>query len=137
MANTISLAHLGVGLAESSTNRTMLFDITNDLALTSNPLENFANAIWRRLMTPLAFYPEYPEYGSQLNLLIGMPFVPETISLAEIYVTQALAKEPRVESIENVRVNPTGYRALSIYAAIKPASAPNVYIMTFDYFMAG
>lgn len=137
MANALSMAHLGMGLAESNADRGLLLDIRNDIALTASPLENFANAVWRRLMTPLAFFPEYPDYGSQLASLIGMPFVPETISLAEIYITQALAREPRIETIENVKVTPTGYRALAIYAAIKPASVPNVYIMTFDYFMGG
>ena len=137
MANTISLAHLGMGLAEATSDRTLMLDIRNDLALTSTPLENFANAIWRRLMTPLSFYPEYPDYGSKLYTLIGMSFVPETVSLAEVFVTQALAREPRVGSIENVKVTPSDYRALTIYTALKPASVPNVYVMTFDYFMSG
>jgi len=129
-----SLGYLGMGFAENSA-KGIYLDEKGDIALTGSPMENFANGIWRRLMTPMGFYPEYPEYGSQLSKLIGMAFVPETISLAEIYVTQSLTKDPRIASVEHVRVNPTDYRALTIYASIKPVAVPNVYIMTFDYFL--
>lgn len=129
-----SLGYLGAGFAENS-EKGIYLDERGDIALTNSPMENFANGIWRRLMTPLGFYPEFPEYGSQLNRLIGMSFVPETISLAEIYVTQSLTKDPRIASVEQVRVNPKDYRAITIYASIKPVAVPSVYIMTFDYFL--
>lgn len=133
--STSSLTHLGMGLAESIGEHGLLLDDRSDIALTNTEIENFANGIWRRLMTPLGFYPEYPEYGSQLQRLIGMAFVPETISLAEIYVTQALVKEPRIALVEHVRVIPSDYRALTIYASIRPVMVPSLYIMTFDYFL--
>lgn len=129
-----SLGYLGIGFAENSA-RGLYLSEKGDIALTKNPMENFANGIWRRLMTPMGFYPEFPEYGSQLSKLIGMAFVPETISLAEIYVTQSLTKDPRIASVDHVRVNPSGYKALTIYASVKPVAVPNVYIMTFDYFL--
>ena len=129
-----SLGYLGIGFAENSTKGIYLNE-RGDIALTDSPMDNFANGIWRRLMTPMGFYPEFPEFGSQLSNLIGMAFVPETISLAEIYVTQSLNKDPRIASVEHVRVNPTDYRALTVYASVKPVSVPSVYIMTFDYFL--
>jgi phage baseplate assembly protein W len=136
LRSVTTLGHLGIGFAESSRHGLFL-DEKGDIASTADELENFANGIWRRLMTPMGFYPEFPEYGSQLQTLRGMAFVPETISLAEIYVTQALVKDPRIAAIEHVRVTPNDYRAITIYASIRPVLMPNLHIMTFDYFLEG
>jgi len=130
-----SFDHLGTGLAETIGSRELLLDGRNDLLPTSSPLENLANCIWRRLMTPLGFYPDYPDYGSELQNLIGLGLVPEVVSLAEIFVTQALVKEPRINKVERVYVVPTDYRALAIGISLRPEGLPNIYMMTFDYFL--
>lgn len=129
------LEHLGMGLAEHIATHECMIDDRGDLMLTTNELENLSNAIWRRLMTPLGFYPEFPDYGSQLHELIGMGFVPETLSMAEIFVTQSLVKEPRIEKVVSIIVQPTDYRSILFHASVQPASVPSVYIMTFDYFL--
>jgi len=129
-----SLGHLGIGFAENA-QKGIYLDEKGDIASTKTEMANFADGIWRRLMTPMGFYPEFPEYGSQLKRLVGMAFVPETINLAEIYVTQSLVKDPRVLSVEHVRVTPSDYRALTIYASLRPVAVSNLYIMTFDYFL--
>ena len=129
-----SLGHLGIGFAENS-EKGIYLDEKGDIATTKTPMSNFADGLWRRLMTPMGFYPEFPEYGSQLSRLIGMSFVPETINLAEIYVTQSLTKDPRVQSVEHVKVSPSDYRAIKIYASLRPVAVPSLYIMTFDYFL--
>ena len=132
---TTGLEQLGIGLAETIGNRECYIDGQQDIALTSDTLENFANAIWRRIMTPLGFYPEYPDYGCEVHSLRGMGFVPETLSLAEIFITQALVKECRVEKVVSVSVIPTDYRALAFYVVLLPIESPTPYVMTFDYFL--
>lgn len=129
------LGHLGMGLAETAGSRELFLDGKNDIQLTQTPLENLANCIWRRLMTPLGFYPEFPEYGSELQSLIGMGMIPEVIMLTEVFVTQALVKEPRIKKVEKVIVMPTDYRALAINVSIRPEDVPSIYMMTFDYFL--
>jgi len=132
---TAGFEQLGIGLAESISNRECFIDERGDIKSTSDELENFANAIWRRIMTPLGFYPEFLDYGCEIHKLRGMGFVPETLGFAEIFVTQAVAKEPRVDRIISVTVMPTDYRALAFHMVLQPIDTPNPYVMTFDYFL--
>lgn len=132
---TTGFEQLGTGLAETIDNRECYIDGLGDIATTDTELDNFANAIWRRIMTPLGFYEEYPDYGCEIHSLRGLGFVPETLSLAEIFVTQALVKEPRVAKVVSVTVMPTDYRSLSFFVSLIPIETPNPYIMTFDYFL--
>jgi phage baseplate assembly protein W len=129
------LEQLGIGLAETFSTREAFISEQNDIATTADELENFANAIWRRIMTPLGFYPEFPDYGCEIHSLRGLGFVPETLSLAEIFVTQALVREVRVQKIVSISVYPTDYRALAFYVVLQPIDTPNPYVMTFDYFL--
>lgn len=130
-----NLAHLGIGLAETTGTRETYIGENGDIAATSTELENLANAIWRRLMTPLGFYPEFPEYGSELHTLTGKGFLPEVLNLTEIFIRQSIMKEPRIEEIKTVTVTPTDYRSLTFYLALRPLETPSVYVMTFDYFL--
>jgi phage baseplate assembly protein W len=132
---TAGLEQLGIGLAETMDGRECFVDGFSDIATTETELENFANAIWRRIMTPLGFYEEYPDYGCEIHSLRGLGFVPETLSMAEIFVTQSLVREPRVDKVIAVTVMPTDYRALSFYVSLRPIETPTPYVMTFDYFL--
>lgn len=132
---TTGFEQLGIGLAETIVNRECYIDDRGDIKATNDELENFSNAIWRRIMTPLGFYPEYLDYGCEIHKLRGLGFVPESLNLAKIFVTQAVAKEPRVERIVSVSVMPTDYRAFAFHMVLQPIDTPNVYVMTFDYFL--
>ena len=49
----------------------------------------------------------HPEYGSRHHELIGQPNNQRTQNLIKVYVLQALAQEPRIESVLSANVYAT------------------------------
>ena len=76
-----------------------------DLALESGRA-NLGQAAVMRLLTPRGELAAlgHPEYGSRLHELIGAPNSATKRNLAKLHILEALAAEPRIESIEDVTV---------------------------------
>src|SRR5436305_11450294 len=70
--------------------------------------ENLAHAVVNRLLTrrgELAWL-GHPNYGSRLHLLVGELNNARTRGLAEIYVRESLAQEPRIQAVTKVAFGP-------------------------------
>lgn len=70
--------------------------------------ENLGQAIVMRLLTPRGELAElgHPEYGSRLHELLGSPNTEARRRLAKLFVLDALARDPRVEEVVDVTVEP-------------------------------
>lgn len=107
----IERSDLGIDLALQH-GRTMLSSLRlvpagGDLATVSG-WENLSQAIWLRLGVPQGDLAQlgHPRFGSRLHHLIGRLVTPETISLAQAYVREALRREPRIAGITSLEVMP-------------------------------
>jgi len=84
--------------------------------------ENLAQALVNRLLTRRGELAGlgHPSYGSRLHLLMGGPNNARTRGLAEIYIRESLAEEPRVRAVTRVAFAPPA-RALereTLYVSI-------------------
>lgn len=103
--------------------------ILGDLA-TIQGQANLRQAILNRLLTPKGELAKlgHPQYGSRLHLLIGEPNNIRTRGLAELYVRECLAQEPRIQEITQLTFAPPapgGNRnVLQVKIAVKPVGQP-------------
>lgn len=84
--------------------------------------ENLAQALINRLLTrrgELAVL-GHPSYGSRLHLLAGGPNNARTRGLAEIYIRESLAEEPRVRTVTRIAFAPParGLERETLYVSI-------------------
>lgn len=66
---------------------------------------NLAQAILLRLRTPIGSLPLQPEFGSRLSQLMGKGQRKENEYLARMMIGEALMKETRQVSVDNIEVN--------------------------------
>lgn len=87
---------------------------------------NLAQAIGNRLLTRQGELAGlgHPAYGSRLYLLIGEPHNRRTQLLAEFYIRESLADEPRIAEVLAVSVAPPDRRAGRSTLAIRLAVLP-------------
>ncbi len=83
-----------------------------DLRLVSGRL-NLSQAILNRLFTRQGELTGlgHPDYGSRLYSLIGAPNTLHTQVVAELYIREALANEPRIAEIQAILFEPPSTRA--------------------------
>ena len=74
--------------------------------LSADGIDNLTQAIANRLKTRKGELAAlgHPDYGSRHHELIGEPNVDRTRNLIKLYVLQALAQEPRIESVVSAKV---------------------------------
>ena len=104
----IKLSRRGFDLRVSSRDEVdAIGTAAGDLALVSNRT-NLAQAIVNRLFTRQGELTRlgHPTYGSRLHLLVGELNNARTRGLAEIYLREALALEPRIEKVVQVKIDP-------------------------------
>jgi len=70
--------------------------------------ENLAQAIVNRLLTRRGELARlgHPNYGSRLHLLVGEVHNARTRGLAELYIRESLAQEPRLQAVTRVAFAP-------------------------------
>ncbi|OGM08179.1 hypothetical protein A2Z67_06205 [Candidatus Woesebacteria bacterium RBG_13_36_22] len=130
-------SYLGIGWAEDVYERTLLLDRQGDIAAVGG-LYNLSNAIFRRLKTPLAWYPEYPWYGSRLNEMIGMGNSYENRELIATWIEQSLLFEERfVDGTLRISVekNIADYRAVNINIRAEVVNYPDPAVFVYSYFL--
>ena len=100
-----------------------------DLALLSGR-ENLGQAVLARLLTPRGELASlgHPDYGSRLHELVGQPNTATTRNLVKLYVLETLEREPRIEKVLRVAVEPSPVRRdlVEVEIEVRPArlSAP-------------
>jgi phage baseplate assembly protein W len=100
--------------------------INRDLATTSGK-DNLIQAIINRLLTRQGELAQlgHPDYGSRLYQLVGELNNNRTRALAEVYIRECLAQEPRIEEIRHITFVPPSRgltrNMLDITIAVKPA----------------
>jgi phage baseplate assembly protein W len=94
---------------------------------------NLAQAIVNRLLTRRGELAGlgHPDYGSRLYLLIGEPNSRRTQAVAELYIREALASEPRIREIAAISFAPPSPRpekrsVLEVSIAIAPAETDDL-----------
>ncbi len=109
-----------------------------DLKLVSGRA-NLSQAILNRLFTRQGELADlgHPEYGSRLYQLIGEPNTRRTQAVAELYIREALADEPRIAEIQAIAFEPPSMRAdkrniLALTLAILPVDEENVLILSAE-----
>lgn len=126
---------LGFGWSEDPFTRVLVTDNTGDIGA-SGGLTNFGNAIYRRLKTPLGWFPEFPFYGCRLNEMIGMGNTYENRMLIETWIEESLLYEYRIinGSLKiSVEKDSSDYRAviINIQCRIKDMPDPAVFVYSF------
>lgn len=78
-----------------------------DLALVTGR-DNLAQAVILRLLTPRGELAAlgHPDYGSRLHQLVGRPNSENTRGLVRLHILESLGREPRIEEITGLRVEP-------------------------------
>lgn len=130
-------SYLGRGWAEDPFERTLVLNGQNDIATVAG-LDNLSNAIYRRLKTPLAWYPEYPWYGSRLNETMGMGNSFENRELIGTWVEQSLLFEERfVDGTLKVSIekNVRDYRAIDIAISVQVVNYPDSALFVYSFFL--
>ena len=88
---------------------------------------NLAQAILNRLLTRRGELTElgHAEYGSRLHELIGEPNNLRLRAMAEVYIRECLAQEPRIQTITHLVIEPPDYRvyrdSMRVSIGIQPA----------------
>lgn len=100
-----------------------------DMALVSGR-DNLRQAVLVRLLTPRGELAAlgHPSYGSRLHELIGEVNNESTRNLARLYILESLQMEPRIEKVQEIKVEPApGYRDLvSVLLAVKPVGQTGI-----------
>jgi hypothetical protein len=99
----LALERRGTGTEVSDRQGVELAERRGDLGL-ADGRENLAQALLNRLHTRRGALAAlgHPGYGSRLHALAGEPDTPRTRALAEFYLREALAADPRVAEVVSV-----------------------------------
>ncbi len=94
-----------------------------DMALVEGR-DNLAQAVILRLLTPRGELAGlgHPEYGSRLHELVGRVNTETTRNLARLYILESLRREPRIETVTALSVDPAPHRrsSIAVTLAVKP-----------------
>lgn len=103
--------------------------------------DNLIQALLLRFLTSVGELAPlgHPHYGSRLSELIGELNTETTRNRAKLYVLQALAAEPRVKQVRNVKVtqnqkNPT---RVDIEISLVPIDSDTALNLVFPFFLEG
>jgi len=74
-------------------NGDLVINGSNDIAVTANSLQADIQQVYLRLMTEPGDFYIYPQLGTDLSLLYGMPQTPETGEYGKRIIREALQRE--------------------------------------------
>lgn len=91
-------------------NGDLLVNGNKDISVVSSPLQNDVQQVYIRLMTEPGDFQVYPNLGTDLSKLYGMPQTPATGEYGKKLIQAALQREA-VFSGRNIKITavPTGY----------------------------
>ena len=126
----LSLTRREMGAQSSDRVAVNLEAARGDLRLATGR-QNLAQAIQNRLYARLGALAGlgHPAYGSRLYQLVGEPDTRRTRALAEYYIRESLASEPRVAEVVDVSFDPparrsTGRETLAVHVTVLPVDDP-------------
>ncbi|MFA7144922.1 MAG: GPW/gp25 family protein [Candidatus Izemoplasmatales bacterium] len=130
-------SYLGFGWAEDPFTRVLYSSSNGDIA-SAGGVNNLANSIYRRLKTPLGWYPEFPWFGCRINEMIGMGNTYENRELISQWIQESLLYEKRImDGTLHVSVtkDSSDYRAIRILVTCKIINfaSPNAFV--YDFFL--
>jgi phage baseplate assembly protein W len=101
--------------------------------------ENLKQALLLRFLTPLGELAllGHPDYGSRLYELIGELNNEVNRNRAKVYVLQALAAEPRVQTVKSVQVTPnqTDRTQMDIRVSLRAIETETDLNFVFPFFL--
>ena len=107
----------------------LVLDINGDLMLNDNGdlasvsgAENIENAVVSRIMTELGEFSLHPDYGTEVEMLIGSPYTANREKLIEVGLIRALNQEDRITA---PAINSLSVLGTSIYLNITYKLAVN------------
>ena len=130
-------SYLGFCWDEDPFTRTLYSDKSGDIAIIGG-VGNLANAIFRRLKTPLGWYPEFAWYGCRINEMIGMGNTYENRELIGEWVQESLLYEKRIMDGTlnvSVRKDASDYRAIRILITCKIINFASPSSFVYDFFL--
>lgn len=90
-------------------------------------IANIRSALQNRLLTPRGLVPFFPEYGSRLKQFQNLPMTRENIVAISNEVQSSLLRDPRVQSVEEVRADgsPDGMVKIQVFLNLVDRSRIN------------
>lgn len=86
---------------------------SGDLALTENTWRDLSQQAYISILTPRGDFVIYPQIGSTLEDLIGMPQSPETGEYGKQLIINALQRIQRFNGMPiDIKAIPTGYQSI-------------------------
>lgn len=128
---------LGFGWSENPYTRNIISSQSGDIGI-SGGITNFGNAIYRRIKTPLGWYPEFPFYGCRINEMIGMGNTYDNRMLVETWIEESLLYEDRIENGSlkvNVEKDPSDFRAILIGIQCRVKNFPDSAVFVYSFFL--
>jgi len=136
---TIAQQKMGKDLFINDDN-SLSFNYKNDFQL-SNYYDNLKQAIINRLRTYQGELSLHPNYGSELNKIIGKPGDTLLLSEARQYVREALLQEPRISTIDLIGAsfkNNTNKQVIEFNITITPiGDIAQPLNLIYDFFITG
>lgn len=109
-----------------------------DLALWGSA-DNLKQALLLRFLTQVGDLAPlgHPTYGSRLFELIGQLNNPTNRNRAKLFTLQALAAEPRVKTVQSVKVtpHPANLNRIDIDVTLTPIDSDTVLNLVFPFFL--
>jgi len=98
--------HLGRDIALSDSDDVRLSSVGDaDDFQKVNFSDNLKQALINRLRTGKGELPLHPDYGSRLSEVLGTTPTNETLLLVKSFTRDALLQEPRIESIDGIKIS--------------------------------
>jgi phage baseplate assembly protein W len=101
--------------------------------------ENLGQALMHRLLTRKGELSDlgHPAYGSRLHELIGLPNNQSTRDLVRLYAKECIMEEPRVKSIVEITVTPSGSdrHAVILDVTVLPIKTTVPMNLVFPYYI--
>ena len=85
-------------------NGDLVINGSNDIAITANSLQADIQQVYLRLMTEPGDFYIYPQLGTDLSLLYGMPQTPETGEYGKRIIREALQREGLFK-VRNIKID--------------------------------
>jgi phage baseplate assembly protein W len=103
--------------------------VHDDIGVVTGP-DNLHQGVLMRLLTPLGELAPlgHPEYGSRLHELIGDRNSETRRNLARLFILQALALEPRIEEVVEVKtaVDPAHREGVNVTLRVRPVGETQI-----------
>ena len=134
----IAQARLGVDLLIQHATDDVRISSGNDFKIIQYQ-DNLSQAVISRVKTLRGELELHPDYGSRLPLLVGQVPNDFTLQLARQHVREALLQEPRIKSIDSIKVSYVNVLkdTMQVDIMVTPIDSEQTLNIIFPYFITG